>query len=235
MIAHRGDCFQCHVSRPLDCPFVVLLQEQCADEADDGCFVGEDADDVAAAFDLAVEAFEGVGRVDLGAMLGGEPHVGQHVGLGLVHEGRQPGHAGAGLVGPNTPLDERAALRQELGLDDPAPAQFVRFVAQVARGQFGQSYRLGRNVDSLIADRLPATLELVAVATVLALVFGVAMGVQSGLAPRSVLAGLTQTLSLSGVSLPTFFIGIGLMMIFSVWLRWLPVFGRGDARGGGDR
>ena len=70
MIAHRGDCFQGHVSRPLDCPFVVLLQEQCADEADDGCFVGKDADDIAGSLDLAVEPFEGGCGVDLGADAG---------------------------------------------------------------------------------------------------------------------------------------------------------------------
>ena len=103
MVAHQGDGFQGHVSRPLDCQFVVLLQEQCSDQPDYRGFVGEDADDVAAAFDVGVEPFEGVGRVDLGAMLGGELHVGQHVGLGLVHEGRQPGHAEAGLIGDLAP------------------------------------------------------------------------------------------------------------------------------------
>src|SRR5262249_11606000 len=83
---------------------VVLLEQEGADEADDGVFVGEDADDVGTALDLAIEALEGIGGMQLRAMGGGEGHVGEDVGLGLVHQGSEFGHAGPKLVGDQAPL-----------------------------------------------------------------------------------------------------------------------------------
>ena len=85
-IAQGRDCFQCHVSGALRCPFIILFQEQRADEPHDGLVVGEDANDIGAALDLAIEAFEWVGGVDFGPVRGGEVHVGEDVGFGLIEQ-----------------------------------------------------------------------------------------------------------------------------------------------------
>jgi peptide/nickel transport system permease protein len=123
---------------------------------------------------------------------------------------------------------EREQMRQALGLNDAFYVQFVRFVGNVLRGELGISYRLGHPVSHLLAERLPATLELVFCAGVLALAIGLPMGVYTGLHRKSWVSHLLLTGSLVGVSLPTFLIGIILIFIFSVGLGWLPAFGRGD-------
>ncbi len=132
------------------------------------------------------------------------------------------------MVGQDTSIQDREALRQRLGLNDPAPLRFLRFVAAAAEGKFGLSYRTAEPVGRMIFERMPATLELSLVAAVLALVAGVAMGVYSGLYPRHWLSRVLQSISLIGISLPTFLIGILLILIFAVVLRWLPSYGRGD-------
>ena len=131
------------------------------------------------------------------------------------------------MVGQETTLAQREALRERLGLNDPIPVQFVKWVANAAQGEFGISYRMGKPVSELIAQRLPATLELVFVSAVLALAIGVPMGVYTGLHRHSWLSRVFLTVSLIGISLPTFLIGILLILIFGVWLGWLPTFGRG--------
>lgn len=133
-----------------------------------------------------------------------------------------------GMVGQDTSLEDREKLRQELGLNDPIATRFVRFVGEAAQGEFGRSYRTTEHVGRMIFVRLPATLELSFVAALFALVFGIAMGVYSGLYPRRWLSRLMQAVSLIGISLPTFLIGILLILVFAVTLRWLPSFGRGD-------
>ena len=130
------------------------------------------------------------------------------------------------MVGQDATEEQREALRERLGLNDPVPIQFAKFALNTAQGNFGVSYRIGQSVDIILADRLPATLELVFVAAILALLFGVPMGVYSGLHRDSFLSRLFQTISLVGISLPTFLIGIILILIFGVWLQALPTFGR---------
>ena len=130
------------------------------------------------------------------------------------------------MVGQDATEEQREALRERLGLNDPIPIQFAKFVINTAQGEFGVSYRIGQSVDIILADRLPATLELVFVAAILALLFGVPMGVYSGLHRDSILSRLFQTISLIGISLPTFLIGILLILVFGVWLQALPTFGR---------
>ncbi len=125
-------------------------------------------------------------------------------------------------------VEEKAELRERLGLDDPVTVQFVRFVERAAQGDFGISYRNQRPVSDMIAERLPATLELVLVATVLALAIGIPLGVVTAINPRGPLASGVQAVSLVGVSTPTFVTGILLILLFAVTLRWLPSFGRGD-------
>jgi peptide/nickel transport system permease protein len=138
----------------------------------------------------------------------------------------------AGMVGQDTTREQREALREGLGLNDPFPVQFARFVGHAVRGDFGISYRLGQPVGQLILERMPATLELSLSAALLALLVGIPMGVYTGLHRDRWLSRLFLTVSLIGVSLPTFLIGILLIMVFSVWnLPWLPrlpSFGRGD-------
>jgi peptide/nickel transport system permease protein len=132
------------------------------------------------------------------------------------------------MVGQDTSLEEREALRQKLGLNDPAPVQFLTFIARAARGNFGLSYRTSEPVGRLILERVPATLELSVCAALFVLVFGVPMGVYTGLYPKHWTSRLFQAVSLIGISLPTFLIGILLILLFAVVLRWLPSFGRGD-------
>ena len=123
---------------------------------------------------------------------------------------------------------EKEELRHSLGLDQPVIVQYARFVGRVAQGDLGNSFRNQRPVVELLAERLPATLELVLVATLLALAIGLPLGVFCALKPDGAIARAIQTLSLVGISMPTFVTGIALILVFSVTLRWLPSFGRGD-------
>ena len=132
------------------------------------------------------------------------------------------------ILGQDATPAQRLQLRADLGLDQPFPVQFARFVGNAARGEFGLSLRQGRKVSSLIAERLPATLELSLTAAVIALVLGIPMGVYSALRRGTFLSQAMLTISLIGVSLPTFLIGILLILLFAVTLKWLPSFGRGE-------
>ncbi len=132
------------------------------------------------------------------------------------------------LLGQDATQDQRDALRKDLGLDQAFPVQFTRFVGNALQGEFGLSLRQGRKVSTLIIERFPATLELSLAAAVIALVAGVPLGVYAALRRGRFGSQLVMTLSLLGVSLPTFLIGILLILIFAVTLKWLPSFGRGE-------
>lgn len=132
------------------------------------------------------------------------------------------------MVGEEVGEAYRAELRENLGLNDHPVVQFGRFVQRAVQGEFGVSYRNAIPVSTLIAERLPATLELVAVAALIALFVGIPAGVFSALYRNRASAQLVQILSLIGVSLPTFVTGILLIFVFSIWLNWLPSFGRGE-------
>ena len=132
------------------------------------------------------------------------------------------------LLGQDATPQQRAELRRDLGLDQAFPIQFVRFVGNAVQGEFGLSLRQGRKVSSLIVERLPATLELSLAAAAIALIFGIPMGVYVALRRGTFLSQLVMMISLLGVSLPTFLIGILLILVFAVTLKWLPSFGRGD-------
>jgi peptide/nickel transport system permease protein len=134
----------------------------------------------------------------------------------------------ANLVGQDTTPEQREALRASLGLNDPFVVQYARFVAHAARGDFGMSYRQRRPVSELLEERLPATLELSLVSALMALVLGIPMGIYTALKRHGVLSKAFMAVSLAGISLPTFLIGILLILFFGVQLRWLPSFGRGD-------
>ncbi|PHK96892.1 ABC transporter permease [Pseudoroseomonas rhizosphaerae] len=132
------------------------------------------------------------------------------------------------MLGQDFTEAQRQALVQSLGLDQPFFVQFFRFAVNAVQGEFGLSYRLSRPVAELIAERAPATLELAFVAAAIAMLVGVPMGVYTGLYRQSWLSRFFLTFSLIGVSLPTFLIGILLILVFSVLLGWLPSYGRGD-------
>jgi peptide/nickel transport system permease protein len=132
------------------------------------------------------------------------------------------------MLGQDATTAERQAMVHQLGLDQPMVVQYARFVWRALHGDFGISYRLARPVSTMLLERLPATTELAAVSAVLALAVGLPMGVYTGIRRDSPLAKLFLALGLVGVSLPTFLIGILLILVFSVWLHWLPSFGRGD-------
>ncbi|CAH0207031.1 ABC transporter permease [Roseomonas sp. CECT 9278] len=132
------------------------------------------------------------------------------------------------MLGQDYTQAQRDALVADLGLDKPFWVQFATFIGNAVQGEFGLSYRLSRPVADLIAERAPATLELAFTAAILALAVGVPMGVYTGLYRHSWLSRFFLTFSLIGVSLPTFLIGILLILVFAVSLGWLPSFGRGD-------
>jgi peptide/nickel transport system permease protein len=132
------------------------------------------------------------------------------------------------IVSQDAPIEERIKLRQELGLDDPVPVQFGRFIWKAAQFDFGVSYQVKQPVITLIADRLPATMELAFAAALFAVLVGIPMGVYTGIYRYSRLSKLFLTVSLVGISLPTFLTGILLIYVFAVKLSVLPSFGRGE-------
>jgi len=132
------------------------------------------------------------------------------------------------MIGQERTQGDLDNLRERLGLNDPFPVQYWNFLTDAAQGNFGISYRQGREVSVIIAERLPATLELAIVSGFFALAGGIGLGVLTAIWRNGWAANIVMTLSLVGVSLPTFLIGILLIWIFSVELDMLPSFGRGD-------
>ena len=132
------------------------------------------------------------------------------------------------MLGQDATPEDRVRITQLLGLDQPFYVQYAKFVGQAVQGNFGLSLRQARPVSKLIAERLPATLELSMVAALFALAGGISMGVYTALRKNTWLSQAMLAVSLIGVSLPTFLIGILLILVFAVLLGWLPSFGRGD-------
>jgi len=132
------------------------------------------------------------------------------------------------MVGQEASTEKREEIREKLGLNDPVHTQFIRFIGNAVKGEFGLSYQLRRPVSDLIAERLPATLELVFISALIAIVSGVVLGVYTGINRDGFLSNVILIISLFGVSLPTFVIGILFIYLFSVILGILPSFGRGE-------
>jgi peptide/nickel transport system permease protein len=132
------------------------------------------------------------------------------------------------MLPPEATAADRAQMREALGLDKPFYQQFITFITNAVQGNFGISLRLGRPVSTLLAERLPATLELAMTAALIGLLVGIPVGVYTALRRDSWISRALLTTSLIGVSLPNFLIGIFLILIFAVWLGLLPSFGRGD-------
>ena len=131
------------------------------------------------------------------------------------------------MLGQERTVADIERLRDQLGLDDPFPVQYWNFLKQAAQGNFGISYRQSRPVAEILAERAPATLELAAVSGLFAFVAGIGLGVYTAIRRDGWLSNAIMTVSLIGVSLPTFLIGILLIYLFGVILGWLPTFGRG--------
>ena len=131
------------------------------------------------------------------------------------------------LLGEDASVAEREALLQELGFDQSVTVQYAGYLKQVLCGQFGISYRFRQPVTEVIASRVPATVELSLAAALFAVVGGIGLGVYTAMRRQSLVSRTIMGVSLVGVSLPTFLIGIGLIYLFSVELKWLPAFGRG--------
>jgi peptide/nickel transport system permease protein len=132
------------------------------------------------------------------------------------------------MLPPEATQADREEVRRNLGLDQPSYVQFIKFVGNAVQGNFGISLRLGRPVSQLLVERLPATLELAMTAALIGLFVGIPLGIYTALKRDSWSSRALLTTSLVGVSLPNFLIGIFLILIFAVWLGWLPSFGRGD-------
>ena len=131
------------------------------------------------------------------------------------------------LLGEDASVAEREALLQELGFDQSVPVQYAGYLKQVLSGHFGISYRFRQPVTEVIASRVPATVELSLAAALFAVVGGIGLGVYTAMRRQSLVSRTIMGVSLVGVSLPTFLIGIGLIYLFSDELKWLPAFGRG--------
>jgi peptide/nickel transport system permease protein len=132
------------------------------------------------------------------------------------------------MLGEDATPEARMRITHLLGLDQPFYVQYWNFLGRALEGDFGVSLRQARTVSTLFIERLPATLELSCMAALLSLAAGIPMGIYTALKRNSWLAQVLLTVSLIGVSLPTFLIGILLILVFSVLLGWLPSFGRGD-------
>ena len=132
------------------------------------------------------------------------------------------------MLGQERTMEDVERLRAQLGLDQPVPVQYFKFLNEAAKGNFGVSYRQGREVSEIIMERAPATLELAALSAVFAVLMGIALGVFTAIRRDGFAANFIMSASLIGVSLPTFLIGILLIYLFSVELGWLPSFGRGE-------
>lgn len=132
------------------------------------------------------------------------------------------------MLGQERTIEDVERLRAQLGLDQPFPVQYYKFLEGAVQGNFGVSYRQGRPVAEILLERAPATLELAAVSGVIAILAGIALGVFTAIRRNGATAHIIMAASLVGVSLPTFLIGILLIYLFSVELGWLPSFGRGE-------
>src|SRR6187401_1607294 len=136
---------------------------------------------------------------------------------------------------PSIPPEVRMALRIKFGLDDPVAIRYVRWITAMLQGDWGFSFASRINVDTLILQRLPTTLFVIGSAQVLALIIAIPVGVYAATKPYSLFDQISSTLAFVGFSLPTFFTGLLLILIFSVQLDWLPFVYRADIDAAGWR
>lgn len=145
----------------------------------------------------------------------------------LVH--LTPGDPATLLAGPEAYEKDIEAIRERLGLNDPLHLQYGRFLSSAVRLDFGRSFRTNRPVMQDIRTRFPNTIQLAMVAITWSVIFGVVIGVYAGVRPNSLGDGLSMGAALVGVSAPSFWIGLLLMLVFAYWLGWLPASGMGQS------
>ncbi len=136
---------------------------------------------------------------------------------------------------PNVPAEVRVNLRAKFGLDDPLPIRYARWLASMLRGDWGFSFVSRVNVDTLILQRLPTTIAVLGSAQILALLIALPIGTYSALRPYSLFDQIATTFAFIGFSLPTFFTGLVLILVFSIYLDWLPFIYRADITATGWR
>jgi peptide/nickel transport system permease protein len=136
---------------------------------------------------------------------------------------------------PAVPPEVRAGLRAKFGLDDPVPVRYVRWLMAMAQGDWGFSFVSRMNVDTLILQRLPVTLFVIGASQILALLVAIPIGVYAATRPYSLFDQLVNTLAFIGFSLPTFFTGLLLILVFSIHLDWLPFIYTADIKAAGWR
>jgi peptide/nickel transport system permease protein len=129
---------------------------------------------------------------------------------------------------PNVPAEVRTALRVKFGLDDPVPVRYVRWLAAMSQGDWGFSFVSRVDVDKLIVQRVPTTLFVVGLSQIFAILIAIPVGVFAATRPYSIFDQIANTLAFIGFSLPTFFTGLLFILIFSIYLDWLPFVYRAD-------
>ncbi|MFN8534983.1 MAG: ABC transporter permease [Dehalococcoidia bacterium] len=134
------------------------------------------------------------------------------------------------LTGPNPTAEEVLAIRQSLGLDEPLLLQYARFVGQTARLDFGKSIRYGKPAFQMVLDRLPATLQLTVAAISVSLLISIPLGILAAVRRGNPDERGIMLIAALGQAMPNFWLGIVLILIFAVTLRWLPTFGSGELR-----
>tara|TARA_B100001057_G_C22799072_1_gene930819 strand:- start:341 stop:1318 length:978 start_codon:yes stop_codon:yes gene_type:complete len=134
------------------------------------------------------------------------------------------------LVSDDADQEEREMMIKSMGLDKPFLVQYGIFISKAVRGDLGDSFVFQEPALLLILDRMPATMELAVVALLIAVLFGIPLGVWAGLKPESIASKSIMTGSILGFSLPTFWVGIMMILLFAVMLGWLPSTGRGDVQ-----
>lgn len=125
-------------------------------------------------------------------------------------------------LNPDIPPEVRLNLRKQLGIDDPLPIQYARWAGQVVKGNWGYSFQSRISVLTLIRQRLPTTLLVVGIAYVISIPVALVIGVVSAVKQYSWIDNIATTFAFLGISLPSFFTGLVFILIFSIWLRWLP-------------
>ncbi len=146
-----------------------------------------------------------------------------------------PGNPAVSILGPQASAEDIAKMEEEMGLNDPLPVQYVHYITKVLQGDLGTSYRYNRPVAGLIIEKLPNTLQLALTSLIIALLIGVPIGIVSAVKQYSVFDYVSMIAALIGVSMPTFWLGLMLVLVFSVNLGWFPSMGMGSlASGVGD-
>ena len=143
-----------------------------------------------------------------------------------------PGNPAVSILGPQATAEDIAKLEEEMGLHDPMPVQYINYMKRILTGDLGTSYRYNRPVADLIFEKLPNTLQIALASLIIALLIGVPVGIISAVKQYSVFDYISMIAALIGVSMPSFWLGLMLVLIFSVNLGWFPTMGMGAISNG---